>query len=84
MSIKNKKTTWPDLVNWSKLSEEITGDRYRIRRDYNGKKYKKEYNQIKELIDNWLNKREEAEGQADLQNGEQPEGKREEIKRPDI
>jgi hypothetical protein len=42
------------LIKWSAVSEMLTGSKYQIRADYNGKKYKAVVDEVKNLETNCL------------------------------
>lgn len=43
-----------NLINWSEVSRELTGNRTQITSEYDGKKYKKQITGLKRLINFWI------------------------------
>jgi len=43
-----------NLINWSEVSRQLTGDRTQIRADYSGKKYKRKIDRLKQIINLWI------------------------------
>jgi len=43
-----------NLINWSEVSRLLTDDRTHIRANYSGKKYARQINGLKRLIEFWV------------------------------
>jgi hypothetical protein len=43
-----------NLINWSAVSRLLTSDRTSIRSDYKGKKYKRNIDRLKRLVELWV------------------------------
>lgn len=44
------------LLNWSQISELLTGNRTQITANYNGKKYREDIKLLRFLVRSWINR----------------------------
>jgi len=43
-----------EIINWAAISRLLTNNRFQIRADYSGKKYKKRIEKLESLIESWI------------------------------